>query len=134
MGHYILQHIPLKKRIGEYPFSRFWLDMGYKYPLIYILPMSETKGPIMYGHNIVIQLHGFLVPLHNSTLHVMYPLCTPQHEIQIFPKKQKKSKKANISKKAKISKKKKILRKSQKSKKKSKQKLWPPRPPWPSWY
>jgi hypothetical protein len=22
-GYYILQHIPLKKRIGEYPFSRF---------------------------------------------------------------------------------------------------------------
>jgi hypothetical protein len=52
-------------------------------------PHMKTRGPIMCGHNIVVTLHGFFVPLHNSTLHVMYPLCR-LHEIQIFPKKPQK--------------------------------------------
>jgi hypothetical protein len=56
----------------------------------------------MYGHNIVVRLHGFFCTLYTIIyVRFLYPICTP-YEIQKFQKKPKKAKKAKFTKKAKI--------------------------------
>jgi hypothetical protein len=72
-------------------------------------------GPIMYGHNIVVRLHGFFGTLYTIIyVRFLYPICTPyvgymkskisqksQNKAKIGQKRQNWPKRPNVSKKAK---------------------------------
>jgi hypothetical protein len=83
----------------------------------------------MYGHNIVVRLHGFLCTLYTIIyVRFLYPICTPYvgyMKSNFFQKRPKSPKKAKKPKKTKIGQKGQIFQKNQKKNKfaKKKQKI-----------